>query len=122
MAARQKITIIGVGLLGGSLALALKKKKNVEVWGWNHRASSRKKASRILKVKSTLDEAVRDADVVLLCSHSSTIFPLLKELKVLVQPHTLIMDVSSIKAQIVESAQTVKGLDQHFVPCHPMAG
>jgi prephenate dehydrogenase len=102
--------------------LALKKKKNIQVLGWNHRASSRKKASRILKVKSTLDEAVRDADVVLLCSHSSTIFPLLKELMLLVQPHALIMDVSSIKAQIVQSAQSVKGLERHFVPCHPMAG
>ena len=122
MAKRQKITIIGVGLLGGSLALALKKKKSAEVLGWNHRASSRKKASRILKVKSTLDEAVRDADVVLLCSHSSTVFPLLKELNSLIQPHTLIMDVSSIKERIVQEAQTVKGLEKHFVPCHPMAG
>jgi prephenate dehydrogenase len=122
MASRQKVTIIGVGLLGGSLALALKKKKGIEIVGWNHRASSRKKASRILKVVSTFEKAVENADVVILSSHSSTILPLLKQLQGLIKPQTLIMDVSSIKGQIVQSAQMVKGLEKNFVPCHPMAG
>jgi len=122
MAKRKKIAVIGVGLLGGSLALALKKKKGLEVVGWNHRASSRKKASRILKVMPTFEKAVENADVIVLCSHSSTILPMLKQLKGLMNPHALIMDVSSIKGQIVEAAQAIKGLEQHFVPCHPMAG
>jgi prephenate dehydrogenase len=121
MPSRQKIAIIGVGLLGGSLALALKK-KNVELVGWNHRPSSRKKASRLLSVEATLEKAVYNADVILLCSHSSTILDLLKQLAPLVKPQTLIMDVSSIKGQIVQAAQAIKGLGNHFVPCHPMAG
>jgi prephenate dehydrogenase len=122
MASRQKIAIIGVGLLGGSLALALKKKKGIDLVGWNHRPSSRKKASRLLHIVSTLEEAIQNADVILLCSHSSTVLPLLKLIGGLVKSRALIMDVSSIKGQIVQSAQAIKGLENHFVPCHPMAG
>jgi len=122
MATRQKIAIIGVGLLGGSLALALKKKKGLELVGWNHRASSRKKASHLLQVVSTLEKAIQNADVIIICSHSSTVLPLLKQIGGLVKGQTLIMDVSSIKGQIVRAAQLIKGLENHFVPCHPMAG
>jgi prephenate dehydrogenase len=122
MASRQKVAIIGVGLLGGSLALALKRKKGIDLIGWNHRPSSRKKASRLLRVVPTLEEAIQNADVILLCSHSSTILPFLKLIGGLVKPQALIMDVSSIKGQIVQSAQAIKGLENHFVPCHPMAG
>lgn len=121
MASRQKIAIIGVGLLGGSLALALKK-KGTELVGWNHRPSSRKKASRLLPVVPTLEKAIRNADVILLCSHSSTVLPLLKQIGGLVKSQALIMDVSSIKGKIVQEAQAVRGLENHFVPCHPMAG
>ncbi len=122
MAIRQKIAIIGVGLLGGSLALALKRKKGLELVGWNHRASSRKKASRLLQVVPTLEKAIQNVDVILLCSHSSTVLPLLKHIDGLVKAQTLIMDVSSIKGQIVQAAESIKGLENHFVPCHPMAG
>jgi prephenate dehydrogenase len=121
MASRKKIAIIGVGLLGGSLALALKK-KGIELVGWNHRPSSRKKASRLLTVVPTLEKAIQGADVILLCSHSSTVLPLLKQIGGLIKSQTLIMDVSSIKGKIVQEAQAVKGLENHFVPCHPMAG
>jgi prephenate dehydrogenase len=118
----QKIAIIGVGLLGGSLALALKKKKGLVVVGWNHRASSRRKAARILKVEPTFEKAIRGADVVILCSHSSSVLPFLLHLNHMVKPNTLILDVSSIKGKIVEIADQIKGLEKHFVPCHPMAG
>jgi prephenate dehydrogenase len=122
MASRQKVAIIGVGLLGGSLALALKKKKGMDLVGWNHRPSSRKKASRLLRMATTLEESIQNADVILLCSHSSTVLPLLKLIGGLVKQQALIMDVSSIKGQIAQSAQVIQGLENHFVPCHPMAG
>lgn len=121
MGTQKKVAIIGVGLLGGSLALALKK-KGIAVVGWNHRAASRKKAARLLKVEATFEKAVQGADVVVLCSHSSTVLPFLLHLNHMVKPDTLILDVSSIKGKIVEIAEQIKGLEKHFVPCHPMAG
>ncbi len=122
MPVKTKIAIIGVGLLGGSLALALKKHKNLSLVGWNHRPSSRKKAARLLPVASSFEKAVKGAGVIVLCSHSSSIGPALRQLARLIQADTLIMDVSSVKGAVVEEARGIPGIQNHFVPCHPMAG
>lgn len=122
MKKNKKVAIIGVGLLGGSLALALQKKKNSQVVGWNHRLSSRKKASRLLLVAPTIENAVAGADTIILCSHSSTVIPTLKKISGLIQKQTLIMDVSSVKGIVVKNAVKIRGIENHFVPCHPMAG
>ncbi len=121
MSKKEKVAIIGVGLLGGSLALALKKNK-FNLVGWNHRAGSRRKASKLLPVVPTFENAVRGADIVVLCAHSGSITPVLKQLTSLVNPGTLIMDVSSVKGEVVREAEKIPGIKNHFVPCHPMAG
>jgi prephenate dehydrogenase len=121
-AAKPKVAIIGVGLLGGSLALALKKKGGFRLVGWNHRPSSRRKAAKILPVVSTFEEAVRGAEIVVLCSHSGSIKPVLTQLRSSMGPKTLVMDVSSVKGKVVEDARKIPGMNGHFVPCHPMAG
>lgn len=122
MSAKQKIAIIGVGLLGGSLALALKKGDEKDLVGWNHRASSRKKASRLLSVGRSFVETVKNADIVVLCSHSGSIGPVLRQLIPLIHKNTLILDVSSVKGELVKEAQHIPEISNHFVPCHPMAG
>jgi len=122
MGRKLKVTIVGVGLLGGSLALALKKKGAFRLMGWNHRASSRKKASRLLSVAPTLEKAAAGADIIVICSHSGTILPFLKQLKSGLKAGALVMDVSSIKGVLVQEAGKIKGIAEHFVPCHPMAG
>jgi prephenate dehydrogenase len=118
----SKIAIIGVGLLGGSLALALKKQKGVRMIGWNHRASSRKKAAKIIKVAPSFEKAVTGADTIVLCGHSSSILPELKQLGPLIGKDTLVLDVSSVKGVLVREAARISGAAAHFVPCHPMAG
>jgi prephenate dehydrogenase len=122
MAPSQKIAIIGVGLLGGSAALALRNKKKVRLVGWNHRASSRKKAAKLLRVAGRLEEAVEGADLVLLCSHSNSIASFLQRTAPLLSPSALVMDVSSVKGEVVREAAEVPGANRFFVPCHPMAG
>ncbi|HVM33302.1 MAG TPA: prephenate dehydrogenase/arogenate dehydrogenase family protein, partial [bacterium] len=119
---RKKIAILGVGLLGGSLALALRKQKKFSLLGWNHRPASRHRASKIVPMAATLDEALRGADVVLLCTHSSEVLSLLPRLPERVSPDALILDVSSVKGAIVEKASRFAWAPYHFVPCHPMAG
>lgn len=122
MRVRTKIAIIGVGLLGGSLALALKKKGNARLIGWNHRPGSRKKAAKLLPVAASFEEAVRGADVVVLCSHSRSIQTVLGTMAPLLSPNALVMDVSSVKAEVASEAGSIAGMADHFVPCHPMAG
>jgi len=120
--AKQKIAIIGVGLLGGSLALALKKQKGVELVGWNHRASSRKKASKIIRVAESFEKAVAGAQTIVLCAHSNSIIPELRQIRPLIAQGALVMDVSSVKGAVVQQAVRVPRASTYFVPCHPMAG
>lgn len=122
MAHRTQITIVGVGLLGGSLALALKKQKGIELVGWNHRASSRKKAARLIPVAKSFEEAVEKADIIILCSHSGSISDSLCQLVSLIRPDALVLDVSSVKGEVVRAANRIPGMGRYFVPCHPMAG
>ena len=91
---QKKIAIVGVGLLGGSLALALGKQKDLSLMGWNHRPSSRKRASGLLKMSKDLDGAVLNSDFILLCTHSNQVISLLPKISHLASPDALIMDVS----------------------------
>ncbi|HUO56849.1 MAG TPA: prephenate dehydrogenase [bacterium] len=119
---KPKVAIIGVGLLGGSLALAFKKRGGMSLVGWNHRASSRRKAAKILPVVPTFEKAVQGADVVVLCAHSGSIGPVLNQIAPLLKTGALVMDVSSVKGEVVREAGKIKGMNRFFVPCHPMAG
>jgi len=118
----ERTAIIGVGLLGGSLGLALKRRHGARVVGWNHRASSRRKASKLMSVAPTLPAALEGAKTVVLCAHSGSIASFLKGILPLLSPKTLLLDVSSVKGEIVREASRVPGAKDHFVPCHPMAG
>jgi prephenate dehydrogenase len=122
MKKQKKVAIVGVGLLGGSLALALGKQKDLSLVGWNHRSASRKRASRLLRMSKDMDGAIRNSDFVLLCTHSNEIVSLLPKIPDLASPDALIMDVSSVKNEIAQKAARFSWAPYHFVPCHPMAG
>lgn len=119
---KKKCAIIGVGLLGGSLAMDLKARGEYELVGWNHRAVSRRKASKLLNVASSFEDAVDGAQIIVLCSHSGAVLEALAGLLRSKNPAPLIMDVSSVKGVLVRSAEKIPGAARHFVPCHPMAG
>ncbi len=108
--------------MGGSLALALRGEKKFKLLGWNHRPGSRKRAAKLLPMARTLGEALQGADIVLISTHSGEVVPLLPEISRTAAPDALIMDVSSVKSQIVNQASKLSWAPYHFVPCHPMAG
>lgn len=118
----ERTAIIGVGLLGGSLGLALERRKGARPVGWNHRASSRRKAAKLMPLAPTLSKALEGAKTVVLCAHSGSIGPFLKGILPLLSQKTLVLDVSSVKGAIVREAALVPRAKYHFVPCHPMAG
>ncbi|MBM3814467.1 MAG: prephenate dehydrogenase [Acidimicrobiia bacterium] len=119
----KTVTIAGVGLIGGSLALALRKagftgrilgissKKTVEV----------ALAARIIDDAPGEAEAMRLADVVYLAQPISGILACLERIDEMVRPGTLITDAGSTKAAIVRKARECirRGV---FVGGHPMAG
>lgn len=118
----KKIAILGVGLLGGSLAMALKKKKDIQLVGWSRRKSARQKASYVLKMVSRLEDAVDSAQIIVICTHSSHVVKILPMIANAADPDALILDVSSVKSEIIREASVYPWAPFHFVPCHPMAG
>ena len=123
----QQITILGPGLIGASLAMAVKKHaiaKEIVVWARN--PESRTKCSQQSwcdKVFETPEEAVVDSDLVVLCTPVQTILPLLEQIRAKLMKSALISDVGSTKEVICNGAQQVlKGYPVNFLGAHPMAG
>lgn len=120
-----KVCIVGVGLIGGSIGMAVKKRRLARsVAGVVRR---RQTAEAALKRKA-VDETVFDlasgvscADLVILSSPVRTILQHLKILDSLVKPGAIVIDVGSSKYRIDKTAK--RHLKKAvFVGCHPMAG
>ncbi len=123
----NRLAIIGVGLIGGSLSLALKQAGIVgEVVGYSRTESVRKEAlalGLIDREAESVAEAVKDADMVFLAVPMMAMESVLIELKDNVSDDAIITDGGSAKGQLVDVARRVLGdrLSQ-FVPGHPIAG
>ncbi len=123
----NRIAVVGVGLIGGSLGLACKRVNACrEVVGVS-RPQTLSEAVRIGAIDSGVDypdiaDGIAGADAVFLCTPISRILSLIEE----VIPHagagTLVSDVGSTKAQIVAKAGQIGRADVHFIGGHPMAG
>lgn len=123
----RKITIVGVGLLGGSLGLAIKRRRLAsEVAGYVRRAASIaecKAAGAVDSCTQDLHEALADADLVVLCTPLAQMLPLLKEMRPAIKRGAIITDVGSVKASVVKELEPVVAkTGAHFIGSHPMAG
>ena len=120
-----QITICGVGLIGGSLGLALKKAGFTGRVVGHGRPVTLEKAVRLGAIDSgsaNLAEAVADADVVYLSTPILNIRELLAKLRPLVKEDALVTDAGSTKAVICEKAAELYPGKPWFVGGHPMAG
>jgi prephenate dehydrogenase len=123
----QKISIIGVGLLGGSIGLAVRQRGLArEVAGYVRRAASLKdckKAGAVDYATTDLLAAVSDADLVILCTPLAQMRALTEQLLPALKRGAIVTDVGSVKAEVVrELDSALKKSGSHFVGSHPMAG
>ena len=121
------LTIIGVGLIGGSLARALKKANAVgQVTGYGRNEQHLKKALELGVIDHydmDIGSVVRDADVIVLAVPVGKTLEALQNIKPHVNSKTIITDVGSSKGAVVQAAQQVFGdALENFVPGHPIAG
>lgn len=122
----KRVSILGVGLLGGSIGLAVKKlASGGEIVGYGHRASTLETATRLGAIdrSTTLAaEAVRGADLVILCTPVATFRAILQEIAASLKPGAILTDVGSTKRSVVRLAEELLPPTVHFVGSHPMAG
>jgi len=123
----KKITIIGVGLIGGSLARAVKKNNLAEVvfgFGRNlSRLESAQKSNIIDQHSIDISEALDSASIVVIATPVGTFESILRELKPYITEDMIITDVGSTKTGIAKAAREILvEMASCFVPAHPIAG
>ncbi len=123
----NKLVIFGVGLIGGSLALALREAGYCRnIVGCSRNAGHLQKAVDLGVIDSfTLDpqEAVRDADMVLLAVPMGAMGKLLQQIKPVFPAKAILTDAGSTKGSVVAEVEQVFGEGfTRFVPGHPIAG
>lgn len=123
----NKITLVGVGLLGGSLGLALRKRKLAKlVAGYVRREASIKDCERagVTDFATTdLLAAASDADLIVLCTPLAQMKSLVQQMLPALKRGAIVTDVGSVKASVVTDVETlIHRAGAHFVGSHPMAG
>jgi len=123
----KKITIIGVGLIGGSLAKAVKNNNLAEVvFGFGRNLSRLKDAQKsniIDQYSIDISEALEGASIVVIATPVGTFESILRELKPYITEGMIITDVGSTKTGIARSAREILvEMASCFVPAHPIAG
>ena len=122
----QQVTIIGTGLLGSSLGLALKRLNPApRVIGCDLDGSARREATgkkAVDKVTSNVVEAVRDSDLVVIATPVRAIELVLRDIAPMLNPGTVVTDTGSTKRQILDWAAEFLPENVSFVGGHPMTG
>jgi prephenate dehydrogenase len=123
----NKLTIIGIGLIGGSLARALRDARYVrEVTGYGRSVGNLQQAVElgvIDRVEVSLADAVRNADMIVLALPVGCMGEILEQLAPVLADHAVVTDVGSVKGSVVAEARAaLKARFAHFVPGHPLAG
>jgi prephenate dehydrogenase len=122
----KRLSIMGVGLLGGSIGLAVKSTSSTcKMIGYGHRLETLERA----RLAGAIDEiavdpaaAVRESDLIILCTPVSIFERLLQQIAPALRPGALVTDVGSTKRTICRVAARILPAGVHFVGSHPMAG
>jgi prephenate dehydrogenase len=123
----DKLAIIGVGLIGSSLSLALKEAgavRRVIGFGRNQKNLARGVELGVLDdFTESIEACVSDADVIVVAVPLGTMRKVFTELKSVVKKDAVITDVGSAKGSVVSAARDELGsVFTRFVPAHPIAG
>ena len=123
----QKVTLAGVGLLGGSLGLALRQRGLAgKIDGLVRRSKSISECEGLGVVDHATrnpQRAAEDADLIVLCTPLAAMRATLESMLPAIRPGTLITDVGSVKTTVVHELEPLAtAAGAHFVGSHPMAG
>lgn len=123
----KKLVIFGVGLIGGSVALALKKQANAPLCvgiGRNRANLDQALALGVIdSIETNIGLALKDADMVLIAAPVAQTKNILLSIQPHLKPNTIITDAGSTKTDVLAIAREVLGAQaKQFVGAHPIAG
>ncbi len=127
----NRVAIVGVGLIGGSIGLAMRRRRLArEIVGVGRRAASLRKAKSqgaVHRTTTDLASGVADAELVVICTPVGSIVERARQVVAACSPGTLITDAGSTKVEIVRAIDKHLGKGYlaegvHFVGSHPLAG
>ncbi len=122
----QKVAIIGLGLIGGSLGFAAKRGDLAgHVVGYASSEATRARGLErgfIDEAAVSVTEAVKDADLIILCTPVGALEALAIEMKPVLKAGATVTDVGSVKAAVVRDVGPHIPAGVHFIPGHPVAG
>ncbi|MEE9426848.1 MAG: prephenate/arogenate dehydrogenase family protein [Paracoccaceae bacterium] len=122
----QRVALIGLGLIAGSMALAMRRDGLAgEIVGTARSAETRKIAAEIGlcdQIVDTVEEAVKDADLVVLAIPIGAMGEVAKQIEPHLKPGATVTDVGSVKQAVIAAIAPHIPKGVHFIPGHPMAG
>ena len=117
----MRLAVLGVGLIGGSIGLAARRRLDAEVIGFDPRPQTREGAletGAISRTANSVEEGCEGADLVFLAAPVGALAALAREALDAAGPDCVISDVGSTKREIVAAV----GSDERFIGGHPLAG
>jgi len=120
-----KITIVGLGLIGGSLAMALRGLQNTSIVGYDNNPDVLAKARKLGVanfVVSDVKLALSNADLVIICIYPDGITPFLRENLQYLKSGAIITEVCGVKEKLAAEIREILPNDIDYVGIHPMAG
>jgi len=122
----KKMALIGVGLIGSSIAQAARQKGVVDHISVATRSKETLDEARSINIADTYStdaaKAVADADLVILCTPVGAFEGVMKQIAPALKPGALLTDVGSVKGHVHRVVGPLVPRGVHFVPAHPMAG
>ena len=122
----DRVALIGFGLIGGSIARAARAQGLAgEIVATARSAKTRARIAELGIVDSVVEtnaEAVKDADLVILCIPVGACGAVAQEIAAHLKPGTIVSDVGSVKGAVVREMAPHLPASAHFVPAHPVAG
>jgi len=122
----EKVCIVGLGLIGGSIGLAIKRSNiSNQITGYARSNSTLERAidlGLVDSVKDNLKDAVNNSDLVILATPLSTFRELVEEMNPFLKKGCIITDTGSAKLTVIEDLKDILPNGVEFVPGHPIAG
>jgi len=122
----RRIGIIGVGLMGGSICKGIKTKdSSIQIGALTHASEDDFLAQQggwIDQTYSTIEDLIQNSDLIIFASPISTIIPLAEEIKLKTTSRLIVIDIASVKEEIVEAFEKLSCENMEYISTHPMAG